>query len=219
MPRPPKTMISRRIAVHATLEMINDNGYEAFSLEKLAKKLGVKTPSLYYHFASRTDLLNEAARAVLDDIVVEHDYPAVNWQEWFVALCMQTYRTILKQSRAAVLLVTNFPRTSIYPLHERGAEVLTEIGVPVDSQYAVMRGMEKLVFGLAVADSDDLVNERPRVPTEITRANSPHLRKSLEFSPSSDEAMVEQVIRMYLAGVESTFAVIPSLNGSSRISS
>jgi AcrR family transcriptional regulator len=61
MPRPLTPLISRRLAVETALQIIDEEGYETFSLEKLARRLNVKSPSLYHHFANKTDLLRATA--------------------------------------------------------------------------------------------------------------------------------------------------------------
>ena len=38
-------------------------GLDAFSLPRLARELSVQTPSLYYHFRDRADILRTVARA------------------------------------------------------------------------------------------------------------------------------------------------------------
>src|SRR3546814_3495147 len=48
--RPAKPLISRDRAARAALGAIDIHGLEALSLELVAQRLGVKAPSLYYHF-------------------------------------------------------------------------------------------------------------------------------------------------------------------------
>ncbi len=57
MPYP--AQINRDALVARAREMIEAEGVEGVSLHKLAAALGVKAPSLYRYFASKTDLLRE----------------------------------------------------------------------------------------------------------------------------------------------------------------
>ena len=52
MARPTKPLISRDLCAQAALRIIDEDGLEALSLEKLARELGVKAPSLYHHFSN-----------------------------------------------------------------------------------------------------------------------------------------------------------------------
>ena len=200
MARPSSPMISRELAIRTTLELIDEEGYETFSLSKLARRMGVRTPSLYYYFAGRDEVLEEAARQLL----LEGPVPPVpaegEWQEWFLELCMETYRLIMRHPRAAGLVFTYFPNTVVMPSHERGAELLAAVGVPVEDQWAVMRGMEKLVFGMAFGDAQDQVSGRASAPRGGQREVYPAFSAASDASPNGAE-LLERAIRMFLAGV------------------
>ena len=49
--------------VQACTEMIAKDGLAAFSLRKVAQRVGIKAPSIYEHFASKEALLGEARRS------------------------------------------------------------------------------------------------------------------------------------------------------------
>ena len=55
MPYP--SQISEETIIATALEMIETDGVDRFSLNKLAKALGVKTPSLYRYFKNKNDIL------------------------------------------------------------------------------------------------------------------------------------------------------------------
>ncbi|WP_344607697.1 TetR/AcrR family transcriptional regulator [Sporichthya brevicatena] len=200
MARPSSPMISRELAIKTTLELIDEEGYDGFSLSKLARRMGVRTPSLYYYFENRDDVLQEAARELLKEAPVP-PYPADgDWQQWFVDLCVHTYRLILRHPRAAGLVFSYFPNTVIVPSHERGAQLLTEAGVAVEDQWPVMRGMEKLIFGLAFGDAQAEVSGRPSAPNGGQREQFPAFSSAVDASPTGEELMV-RALRLYLAGV------------------
>lgn len=55
--RPRKAVLNReRITEHA-LELVSDDGYESFTMQRLAKSLGVSPSALYNHVDSKNDLL------------------------------------------------------------------------------------------------------------------------------------------------------------------
>jgi AcrR family transcriptional regulator len=211
MPRPKQPLISREAAVDAALRLIDEQGYESFSLEKLAREMSVRSPSLYHHFANRSDLLTEASRTLLTRVPLAPDPAPGEWQEWFVELCLGTYRLILAHPRAAGLLFGFFPNTVIMPSHERGARVLAEAGLAPADRWVVMRGLEKLVFGMAFADADDAVQGRTHIPRGVERGRFPYLVEAMESGGGAGgegEALLERAVRLYLAGV--TAALSPA---------
>lgn len=201
MARPSSPMISRELAIKTTLELIDQEGYESFSLSKLARAMGVRTPSLYYYFEGRDDVLQEAARELLTEGPVPAYPKPGDWQEWFVELCMETYRLIMRHPRAAGLVFTYFPNTVIMPSHERGARILAEVGVPVEDAWAVMRGMEKLVFGMAFGDAQDQNSGRASSPHGGQREQYPAFSAASDASPTGAD-LLERAIRVFLAGVQ-----------------
>jgi TetR/AcrR family transcriptional regulator, tetracycline repressor protein len=213
MPRPKQPLISREAAVAAALRLIDDEGYETFSLEKLARELGVRSPSLYHHFANRSDLLTEAARTLLAGVPVAADPEPDSWPEWFVGLCLGTYRLLLEHPRAAGLLFAYFPNTVIMPSHERGARVLARAGIPATDRWVIMRGLEKLVFGMAFADAGDTVHGRTHVPRGVERERYPYLVEAIESGGAQGIVLLERAVRVYLAGVA---AVPASVSPTSR---
>lgn len=80
MPRPRIPLISRESAVETALYVIETEGYQNFSVEKVARAMGVRSPSLYHHFTNRTGLLNEVARVLLAGIPMDADPQADDWQ-------------------------------------------------------------------------------------------------------------------------------------------
>ena len=68
MGRPSKSLISRERAAKAALSIMDTQGLQSLSLEAVARRLGVKAPSLYYHFKDKNELLSEVALILLKDI-------------------------------------------------------------------------------------------------------------------------------------------------------
>ena len=200
MARPSSPLISRELAIKTTLELIDSDGYENFSLSKLARRMGVRTPSLYYYFSGLDDVLEEAAQELLKQGPVPSSPADGEWQEWFVELCMETYRLIMRHPRAAGLVFTYFPNTVVMPSHERGAQLLDQAGVPVEDLWAVMRGMEKLVFGMAFGDAQAEVSGRASAPHGGQRELFPAFSAASDASPTGAD-LLERAIRVFLAGV------------------
>ncbi|GAA2586377.1 TetR/AcrR family transcriptional regulator [Winogradskya consettensis] len=50
------------------LELFSDNGFEQTSLREIAERLGITKAALYYHFASKKDLLNALLEPLLKDV-------------------------------------------------------------------------------------------------------------------------------------------------------
>jgi AcrR family transcriptional regulator len=67
VPRPRTTETADRIR-RAALELIAQRGVHQVSLREIAEQVGVTKPALYYHFASREDLVRSLVQPLIDDV-------------------------------------------------------------------------------------------------------------------------------------------------------
>jgi AcrR family transcriptional regulator len=69
VPRPPAADTRARI-LEVALELFAAHGVQQTSLRQIADRLGLTKPALYYHFASRDDLVRSLLQPLLDDVDV-----------------------------------------------------------------------------------------------------------------------------------------------------
>jgi AcrR family transcriptional regulator len=67
VPRPRTSETAERIRA-AALELILEKGLQQASLREIAERVGITKPALYYHFASREDLLRGLVQPLIDDV-------------------------------------------------------------------------------------------------------------------------------------------------------
>lgn len=69
-----------------------------------------------------------------------------------------------------------------------------------------MRGLEKLTFGLAAADADDLEHHRDQLPSSIDRATLPYVVEAVAAGEHDRRRLVERAVRLYLGGVKAALS-------------
>lgn len=194
--RPKQALITREAAAKAALAAIDAEGLENFSLNSVAKSMGVKAPSLYYHYKDKAALLAEVARLVL----AETPYDVLregNWEENTVRLCVATRRALLKHPNAAPLILQFFPRQLLMEAYE-----LAVAGYPQTRglHMAILEGIEKLTFGSALFAAAARNAGVPSMPV-VDPTDYPNLAQSVAASIYDDEGNFEEALRMLLAGV------------------
>lgn len=60
--------LERSVIIAAALDLLDEVGLEGLTMRKLAEKLGVQAPSIYWHFSGKPALLDDMADAMLADM-------------------------------------------------------------------------------------------------------------------------------------------------------
>lgn len=188
-------MITRESATRAALDVINAQGLEAFSLELVARQLGVKAPSLYHHFKDKAELLGEVARFVLLDLDMPRDGEAMSWDDAMVGLCVATRRSLLKHPNAVPLLLQFFPRHILLPGYNRW---VGSCPFPPELHMVLIEGTEKLTYASAMFEAAARSRGVPAMPA-FDPSRLPNLARAVEANPYDAEGLFEQSIRTYLS--------------------
>lgn len=193
MARPPSPLIIREDVLKQTLDLIDEDGYESFSIPRLAKRLGVQPPSLYHHFASRAELLKQATRTVIDTVELPpFDDAATPWQEWCVRTALAMRDMILARPRVAPVVVWYLSTIGVPDLHAQSVEFLRRRGLPDELCDLVVDTLERMTVGSAGVES---MRHRPRNPRHKADPPAEPAR-----NPESREQFAASV-RAFLAGV------------------
>ena len=65
--------LDRQVILQQAFAVLNDSGLEGLTLRRLAGRLNVKAPAIYWHFKDKQDLLDEMATEVLRESMRENE--------------------------------------------------------------------------------------------------------------------------------------------------
>jgi AcrR family transcriptional regulator len=200
--RPPT--ITKQGVAEAALRIIDDEGLEALSLERIAAEVGVRAPSLYHHFPDKSAILTEVARLVLGDLNLRR--PAANWQEWMVSVSLTFYRRVLEHPNAAAILLEFLPDSSAVRGLAKGAKMLADAGVDPTVQALLMEGCEKLTWGWALQRAFMVRGDRPRLSRATINGRWPELEAAVARRDQRwrDDEMLEAALHAFINGVLAT---------------
>ncbi|OJA67027.1 TetR family transcriptional regulator [Burkholderia ubonensis] len=88
--------------VAAAIEQIDRNGVMGFSLRDVARSLGVYPAAVYWHVATRDDLLASVVEATMADVAPEPG--KLPWQDWFRELFLRVRTVMQKHPHVAQLV-------------------------------------------------------------------------------------------------------------------
>ena len=202
MARPQEPLIERDRAVRVALEMIDEQGLAAFSVEKLARRLGVRGPSLYHHFAHRSELLARVADLILHEVPDQWEPGAPSasrpWDERLVQATLELRRAVRRHHNAAAVMLEHFPRHMVLGTYENAVVAMQAAGVPLAFHVLIIEGLEKLALGFGLS--------RPATDgagfPELVGDEFPALRRAVTASPHDEDALFEAACRAFIEGVK-----------------
>jgi len=214
MPRPQEPLIERGHAVKVALEMIDESGLPAFSVEKLARRLGVRGPSLYHHFAHRSELLSRVAELILHEVPdvwdPDGEFTKLPWDERLLEATVQLRRAIRRHHNAAPVLLEHFPRQLVLTTYENAVIAMESFGVPARFHVELIEGLEKLALGFGLYRPDrDLGGERATSFPDFAGDEFPALGRALTANPYDDESLFKAACTSFIDGIKLQIAGRP----------
>jgi len=182
MARPPKALLSRRGIAEEALRLVEEEGMEALTTRRLAKRLGVEGPSLYNHIANRDDLLDEMTSVIDEDVdpsLLEHE----DWREGIAAFA-RCYRRCFSVRPELVAVIASRPVRHVTALTAYDAAFAVFAGWGWDARKAatVMAAIDYLVLGSAI---ETFKGGFDRKPAEYA-GEYPHLARALDGTTDDD---------------------------------
>ncbi len=182
MPRPSKPLLSRRgIAVEA-LALVEEEGMEALTTRRLAKRLGVEGPSLYNHVASRDDLLDEMTAVINEQI----DASGLEHPDWRVGIAdyARSYRRAFSVRPQLVATIASRPVRSGLALrgYDETFAAFEHLGWDQRTAATVLAAIDFIVLGSAIETFGAGFDR----PPEEYEPEYPHLASALRATSAED---------------------------------
>jgi AcrR family transcriptional regulator len=193
-------LISHDAVVEASLRIIDREGLDAFSLPRLARELNVQTPSLYYHFRDRADILRTVARAIVLQSRVPAPDACRTWVDWFTGISLSFRRAVLSHRNAAPILLEFMPRDVLIWNYELGVQILAAVGVPPEARIGVIDGLDTLTLGASLAEAARSPARAGQVFANVDADAEPMLADALAANTRTAEQLFADSIRSFLRG-------------------
>lgn len=148
--------LERATIIAAALKLLDEVGIEGLSNRRLAAELGVKGPSLYWHFKNMADLHSHMAEAMLAEVMPSPDPQAFpgGWREW-LSVGAWGLRSVALSRRDGVEILAAAKPTGTHPLLSFPAMIarLQAAGFNPDAARGAMIAIGRYVMGSARSEN------------------------------------------------------------------
>ena len=147
--------------VAEALTMLDEDGLAGISTRRLAQRLAVEQPALYWHFSSKAALLAAMAEAAMaPHAKTPLPTPSDDWQLWFVDNMRSFRRTLLMRRDGARLHAGSRPRSDDAYRLERKIAFLAACGFDEQDAAMAMLAAGRFTLGSVLEEQADGADER-----------------------------------------------------------
>jgi AcrR family transcriptional regulator len=166
--------IDRAVVIDTARRVIDTDGLAALTIRRIATELGVRSSSLYHHFRTKEDIVQEVLANAM--ATLEMPQAPMRWPDLLVELCRR-YWTVLVNNRHLIPTLAGRPHERFGPeIARQVADSMLGGGVPAKLVYTFTEQTEALTLGsatFAVVRYDETQrreNDRPEVLEETFHA-------------------------------------------------
>ncbi len=101
-PKKKRASLSREKIIDASIDYVDQYGFESFSLRNIAKHMGSGVMSTYAYFDTKEALLSTILDRIIRDMNIS-DHDEADWREWMIETYVRIYNTYMKYPDALPL--------------------------------------------------------------------------------------------------------------------
>lgn len=147
--------LDRQLILRQAFAVLNEAGLEGLTLRRLAGRLGVQAPALYWHFKSKQDLLDEMATEVLRRSINQSAvFDAIqDWAEWALTTYSSLRRTLLAYRDGAKMFSgTYLTDAELYAPMEASLRKLTSAGFTLRQAVVGLSALYSYTIGFVIEE-------------------------------------------------------------------
>jgi AcrR family transcriptional regulator len=203
-----RSPLNQEHIIAAAFQLLDEAGIEGVSLRKVACSLGIRAPSLYWHFKNKQALIDAMADAMVAEVA--RDIP--EGQHWRITMhqIANEFRTAFKAHRdgARVYAGTFLATENVLRVGNATIGALIDAGASVD--FAATTALDSIYYVMGFVIEEQSLPDEPGVMEgvqqaffELARARFPHCweARDLFAEPRFDERFTNG-IDLILDGVE-----------------
>jgi TetR/AcrR family tetracycline transcriptional repressor len=141
--------LDRQRIVAEAVALLDAEGLDGVTTRKLAARLGVQSPTLYWHLPNKAALVTAIADAILDQPFGDMSPPAPDqhWQDWLSGLAERLRRALLAHPDGARVISASQLSRNMAAISELAMSTLVARGVPLRQARVIVLTVERFTVG------------------------------------------------------------------------
>jgi TetR/AcrR family tetracycline transcriptional repressor len=198
--------------LRAALALLNEVGIDALSTRRLAEKLGVQSPTLYWHFKNKAALLDAMSESiVLNHHALAEPAPGEPWQRWLMANGRSFRHALLAYRDGARLHAGTRPGQVQFASIETRLQRLNEAGFEPGHATRLMMSVGRFVIGWVL---EEQAGQQPDAPpsaaaTGPDASRYPLLAAGWAATVGGDpDAAFDEALRLLIDGAQAQLGLL-----------
>jgi TetR/AcrR family tetracycline transcriptional repressor len=139
--------LTREQIVNEALALLDESGLGGLTLRKLAARLGVSAPTLYWHVSGKADLIGELAETILRAELANLPAPGHDWRDWLADTIGRFRRAMLAHPDGARIVSAAQLSATMAAFSDQAMSVLVSHGVPLRQARLTVVVAERFTIG------------------------------------------------------------------------
>jgi TetR/AcrR family transcriptional regulator, tetracycline repressor protein len=201
--------LDRTTMIAAALALLDEEGLDGLTLRRLAAKLKVQAPAIYWHFKNKQELLDEMASSVFRAGIGEiRIAPGMQWNRWARVYGKGLRRMLLRHRDGARMISgTRLTDNSLYAAMESALGKLTDSGLSTYRSVVALSTIYSYVVGFVI--EEQAVYPRPGKRDEFYEPEKraarvgklPLAREAGDYLFSGFDRRFEDGLKLIIAGI------------------
>jgi TetR/AcrR family tetracycline transcriptional repressor len=141
--------LDRQRIVAEAVALLDADGLDGVTLRKLAARLGVQQPTLYWHLPNKAALVTAIAELILEQHVAElaPPEPEQRWQDWLIGVAEGLRHALLAHPDSARIISASQLSLNMAAISELAMSSLVARGIPLHQARVLVLTVERFTVG------------------------------------------------------------------------
>jgi TetR/AcrR family tetracycline transcriptional repressor len=146
--------LDRQQVVSEAVALLDADGFDGVTTRKLATRLGVQSPTLYWHVPNKAALVTAIADAILADLVQQMSPPTPDeaWQDWLTGLAQGLRRALLAHPDGARVISAAQLSAAMNAISELAISALVAKDIPLHQARIITLAVERFTVGYVLEE-------------------------------------------------------------------